>query len=334
MSSVNVELLGRVTAWNGLWVADLTRQQQHLLAVLALAGGRPVPRSRLEDYLWSHGAPGGGLRRVASELRAQLRPASPRDDPVPGANDAYRLVIVAEQVDVHRFRAGVSEGRRIGEGEGTELIRRALGEWGANVSGLCGGEPLRGLPGTWADGVRHKLREEHRDAWVDCLRSDMERHRYTQALDACELLSEAPEALLDEPFVELWMLASHHTGHRERAIQIYRRANEAARSCHGAPAGGRLRRTAELIEADSTELGEGGDRPVLVPVRRTTTPTDDGSSMSEEKFTFNISDHAEVGAVVGSAHAPITIAMANDPGEKDELGGKDARDERVPEADG
>jgi DNA-binding SARP family transcriptional activator len=313
MSSVSIELLGRVTVWTeGGWVADLTRQQRHLTAALALAEGRPVSCHQLEGRLWDHDMPGGGLRRVASELRTQLRPAFPDRDPVPGANDAYRLLISADQVDAHRFRREVARGRKAGGRQGAELIRQALTEWGRDASSS---EPLRGLPGTWAEGVRQRLRAEYRDAWTDCLRFDLAEGRYDQALEACDVLSDAPDALLDEPFVELWMLANHHAGHSERALETYRRAMNSARSI-GRPSDD-LHRTAELIRSGHSKL---------VPAR-ITAPTDERSPMSEEKFTFNISGQAKVGTVAGNVHGPITISMAGEPEEKNE-------DDNEPEVDG
>lgn len=229
---IRFEILGEVTARQDSWTANLSRQQQHLLAVLVLGKGAPVARERLEEILWDSRAPfpEGGIKRVASEVRSELRAASPgSDDPLPSSHGGYRLSLTPEQADVLRFRAWTARARHASGPEGTELTRQALQEWGSAAVGLHGGHPLHGLQGQWADSTRHLLRTEYRDAVIHCLIQGMSCRDYRLVLADCEQrAADDPQALLDEEFAGLWIGAAAGTGDRDRACTIFRRAAEAA----------------------------------------------------------------------------------------------------------
>ncbi|MGP3969687.1 AfsR/SARP family transcriptional regulator [Streptomyces sp. 6N223] len=73
-------------------------QQRCLLAVLAMAPGRPVAAETLLDRLWDQDPPGNArdaLYTYVSRLRRVLRRAA----------GGYVLDLAAEEVDVHRSRA-------------------------------------------------------------------------------------------------------------------------------------------------------------------------------------------------------------------------------------
>lgn len=314
---LNFEVLGRVTAWRDGWVADLTTKQQHLVAVLALAGGRPVARTRLEDILWGErGEPGTSLNRVAAEVRRQLRPAFDGPDPVPGDGAGYRLVTGEDQVDALRFRARTRAADQADGPQAAGLLRDALAEWGEPVGGLYGGEPLSGLPGQWADNIRAKLRAEYRDARLQCLRQQMREARFELTLDQCEQLADGPEALVDEPFVELWMLAAHHCGQRARAAQVFRRADKAAGLRLGVPATERLRQLDKMIREDSPRLR--GDRAAPLPLLPVSDsmPSNVGKPMSENRAVFNNDGNVRIGIQAEHVEAqtiPITMPADHTP---------------------
>jgi DNA-binding SARP family transcriptional activator len=224
------EILSGVAARQGDWVADLSRQQQHLLVVLVMAGGAVVSRERLEEVLWDFRTPypEHGVERVASELRRELRQASPEGDPVPACDGGYRLPVTREQADVLRFRSMCAEARRAHGAESLGLMRRALREWGPKAAGLHGGHPLCGLRGQWADSTRHALRTEYRDAVIHCLEHGMNDHDYKSVSGECQQRATDPQSLLDGEFVELWMRAAAQAGNPARAYEIYRRAEAAA----------------------------------------------------------------------------------------------------------
>jgi DNA-binding SARP family transcriptional activator len=230
---ISYEILDGVTARQDAWTASLSRQQRHLLAALVLGKGAPVSRERLEEILWDSQAPYDperAVNRIACEVRSELRLASPGgDDPLPSSHGGYRLSVVSEQADVLRFRARVDEARRTDGPASVELMRQALREWGPDAVGLHGGHPLRGLPGQWADSTRHLLRTQYRDAVVHCLTQGMRCHDYRPVLTECEQRAAGdPQALLDDEFVGLWMLAAAGTGDRTRAHTVFQRAADAA----------------------------------------------------------------------------------------------------------
>lgn len=254
---ISFEVLGEVAARQDAWSAGLSRQQQHLLAALVLGKGAPVGRERLEEILWDSRTPypEGGIKRVAAEVRGELRRASPEPDPLPSCPGGYRLVLAPEQADVLRFRATAAEACRASGPASGELMRRALREWGPDAVGLHGGHPLRGLPGQWADSTRHLLRTEYRDAVLYCLTHDMNRHGYGAVLRECEQrAADDPQALRDEEFIEIWMRAAAGSGDSARAHQAFRRAATAADRA-GEPLSVRLRQLNAILGADTASPG-------------------------------------------------------------------------------
>jgi DNA-binding SARP family transcriptional activator len=331
---INYAILGPVTACQGPWVAALSPQQQLMLAVLVMERGAPVPRASLSRVLWDEkdGPPEGGLRRVVSELRTQLRKALPDGDPLPAMGDTYRLLLNEQQADVLRFRSKVDAARRSAGREATRLMQEALQEWGNNASGLFGGQPLTGLQGRWAESTREKLRAEYRDARLHFLMQDFEEHLYGRVVWECRQLANEPDALHDERFLELWMIATYRAGRRTEVEQIYQRAMDSAKTHLGWELSGRLRRLAEIIrDEDQSKLNGPGDLLELASVTASHTAISQEKSMSEADVTFNNSK-SKVGMQAGTATGPFTINMGADP---DPLDGSDAdgsSEEDEPEA--
>ena len=122
-------------------------RQRTVLAVLALAGGRPVPVARLIDALWPDDPPPSARNSLQSHV-ARLRPALP-----PGALTlgpaGYRLAVTPSEVDALLFCDLLRRGE----------LDRALGLWRGPPLPEFAGEPLR----SWA--VR--LREAWRGALAD-----------------------------------------------------------------------------------------------------------------------------------------------------------------------
>ncbi|RKS77130.1 hypothetical protein BZB76_2504 [Actinomadura pelletieri DSM 43383] len=202
---INFEVLGRVTAWRENRVAKLQPVQQLLLARLVVAGGREVSRAELERAVWDGAEPETGLKRVAHEVRFQLRALLPEDapDPLPATAAGYVLPMDEDGADALRFAARLRAARDADAGETVPLLRAALREWGANASGLYGGQPLAGLGGAWAEQTRSALRSAYRDARFRCVQADMREHRYEQLVWECDRLATDLDALHDEDFVEL-----------------------------------------------------------------------------------------------------------------------------------
>ncbi len=272
---INYTILGQIAARRGSWTADLSPQQQLLLAVLVMERGAPVSRVGLARALWDEEhSPEGGLKRVVSELRTQLRAALPDGDPLPARGDTYCLPLSEQQADVLRFRSKISRAERATGRDATLLMQEALREWGEDAIGLFGGQPLTGLRGRWADSTREKLRAEYRDARLCCLRQDFYDHQYDRVAAECRQLANEPDALHDELFLVLWMIATYRAGHRTEAEQIYQRAAESAKAHLGLELSGQTRKLAEIIRdedhskldgpADLLDLASGTHSPAGV----------------------------------------------------------------------
>jgi DNA-binding SARP family transcriptional activator len=279
---LNFEVLGPVTARDGAWTAELSRQLQLLLAVLVMKEGRPAPRDELEKILWADGKPPQrrGLPQVVSDLRAVLEPAVPGGQAVPPAvRDAYLLPSARQDSDVARFTAKMREARMIAgqarnrsgparaaaERDSAEAMRAALGEWGDRATGLFGGQTLAGLPGDWAANQRTLLRGHYREARLTCLEQDLNDRQYERVAGDCENMADDPEALKEERFVVIWMTAAYRMGSRAGAAKAYRRAMAASRGDRAAFYPQSLHKLAKMIETDDPRLAEPGPRPRAVP---------------------------------------------------------------------
>ena len=115
--TISIRVLGPVEAIrNGEPVNLGGRRQRALLALLALAAGRPVPADRLIDELWP-GRPPPGTSTLPSYV-TRLRASLGGSDAVVAEASGYRLAAAAEQVDARAFeellraaRAAMARGR-------------------------------------------------------------------------------------------------------------------------------------------------------------------------------------------------------------------------------
>ncbi|HEU5024679.1 MAG TPA: BTAD domain-containing putative transcriptional regulator [Spirillospora sp.] len=320
---INFEVLGRVTAWRSGRVADLQPVQQLLLARLVAAGGELVSRTELAVAVWDGKDPNAGLKRVVSEVRGHLRALLPEGagDLLPAIADGYLLPLREEQADILRFAAGLRRVRDAGDHECGPLVRAALAEWGAGARGLYGGEPLAGLPGGWAEQTRSSLRAAHRDLRFRCLQQDMHDHHYERLTWECEQLATDLEALHDEPFIELWMLAAYRAGLRTRALEIYRHSTESAAGHLEMPLRRSLHHLAELIREEDPRLGEPAGLPMPpMPVAAggpstaaSTSPLDEGKSMTDPSINITAAGNARVGAQIARNDGDVRIGMEPDP---------------------
>jgi DNA-binding SARP family transcriptional activator len=308
---INYTILGRVTACQGSWTADLSPQQQLLLAILVMERGAPVSRAGLARALWDEeDPPEGGLKRVVSELRTQLRVALPDSDPLPARGNTYCLPLSEQQADVLRFRSKIDQAVRATGQNATQLMREALREWGGNTTGLFGGQPLTGLRGRWADSTREKLRAEYRDARLRCVRQDFDSHQYDRVAAECRQLANEPDALHDELFLMLWMIATYRAGHRTEAEQIYQRAVESAKAHLGSELSGQTRKLAEIIrDEDHSKLDGPADLLDLASGTLSRGSTDRQGSMSDAAVTFSSPDNAGAGVQAEEAAGPSAIDM-------------------------
>jgi DNA-binding SARP family transcriptional activator/tetratricopeptide (TPR) repeat protein len=196
-------------------------QQRLVLAALAVDVGRVVVRQTLIDRVWDEAPPGrveaavyahvSRLRRTLARVNAaedRLVPVSL--DRLPGG---YLLRAEPDEVDLHRFRRLVARSRDPAstDDQRAGLLRDALALWR--------GEPLAGLPGSWAARTRDAWRQQYLDtavAWAD---AEMRAGRAQVVVGPLrEMTGEHP---LVEPLAAVLMRALHATGRSTDALALY-----------------------------------------------------------------------------------------------------------------
>ncbi|MFJ8502907.1 AfsR/SARP family transcriptional regulator [Streptomyces avermitilis] len=182
-----------------------------LLTVLALRPARTVPAALLVDEVW-HGDPPadptGALQALVGRLRRTLGA-----DAVESVDGGYRLAVVADDVDAHRFERLAGEGlRALADGDPAKaavVLDDALALWH--------GPALADLPDRTAEAARWETR-----------RLDVRRARLTAALslgqaEQClpELTTLCDQHPLDEPLQALRLRALRDTGRPAQALAAY-----------------------------------------------------------------------------------------------------------------
>lgn len=164
MTDLRILILGTVEMRAGERRKKLDPKAGLTLAALAWDNGRSVETDTLIHRVWDGDHPPearGGISTYVSRLRAGMRElASTGDTEVPkleGRTGAYVLHADPESVDAHRYNSLVGQARVLSEsGSFHEALERL-----EEAARLWRGEPLAGLPGTWAEHVRSTLAERH-----------------------------------------------------------------------------------------------------------------------------------------------------------------------------
>src|SRR5579875_3014402 len=133
IDSFEIRLLGPLrVVRDGDEIAVGGRRQRALLALLALAGGRPVSRERLAEELW-HGRPPAGVETTLRSYVSRLRSTLGDSASIRGHGGAYSLEVPPEAVDSVRFERLVEEGRealaRGAHPRAARRLREALSLW-------------------------------------------------------------------------------------------------------------------------------------------------------------------------------------------------------------
>ncbi|MGG7465945.1 AfsR/SARP family transcriptional regulator [Plantibacter sp. YIM 135347] len=271
-SGVRVRVLGQVEAeLDGTPLPLAKPRHREILALLVIAGGRPVSTSTLIDELWDAAGPGavGAVRTFIGELRRILEPdRAPRTPPrvLVTVADGYALHLASDGTDLQRFEQAVREAAGLptdgeadtgGDADSVErLLSGALDEW-------------RGIPFAeftdrpWADSERARL---------DSLRAGVV-ERLAEALltlrrpaDAVPLLERQT---VQHPWREhswrLLALALYRSERRTDALDAVRRARTHLVDELGLDPGRRLADLErDLLRNDpSLELPEGSESLLL-----------------------------------------------------------------------
>jgi DNA-binding SARP family transcriptional activator len=147
---LRIQVLGPICAWRNGDLLDLgSAAQRAVLGLLALACGRPMPRTEITAWIWHDREPPASAANViqthVKHLRRLLEPDRPpraRSDVLRQVGDGYALHVPAFAVDVLLFRqrvAAASGAQRRGQlDHAVELLDEALGLWQ--------GQPLADIP--------------------------------------------------------------------------------------------------------------------------------------------------------------------------------------------
>ena len=197
-----------------------------LMAVLALAAGRPVPAYALIDRLWPE--PGdrpvdavNALQSLVSRLRAALRQAGVAESVLESSPAGYRLAVPPEAVDAAVFEAAArAGGRALAAGDAAtaaRLLRDALGTWRGPALADVAGEEFAAAPAARLEELRSAavlMRIEADLALGEAVAVTGE----LRELTAADPLAERPRALL--------MRALAAAGRQADALAVYAEGRE------------------------------------------------------------------------------------------------------------
>ncbi|MFD9904372.1 BTAD domain-containing putative transcriptional regulator [Streptomyces sp. NPDC059063] len=225
--SVRIRLLGPVSVDVQGRHVGLGPQQRALLAVLALARGRPVSTSRLAELLWEDDAPDGAISALRTHVLHLRRILEPGRRATSGfevlvsagarSNTSYTLQVTDEQVDALRFVHLTDQARKAAaENDATAvvaLLDEALALWtGPALEGVSD----RRFALAEADRLE-ELRLVAREDRIDAL-IDLGRHE-TCLSELATLVREFP---LRERLRCQLMLALYGSGRQADALAAYR----------------------------------------------------------------------------------------------------------------
>ncbi|KAA5834672.1 BTAD domain-containing putative transcriptional regulator [Saccharopolyspora hirsuta] len=184
-----------------------------LLAALALAPGRVVPKAALVDWIWGEHPPAeaaNALQRLVSRLRKALPPGT-----VEGQPNGYRLAVPPDAVDAVRFELLVGQGR-----DDPQRLREALALWrGPALQDVeLPDSAALASASTRLEGLRLAAVEDRFDAEVGLGR---------EAEMVAELTDLVAAHPLRERLVAALMRALVSTGRDAEALLVYERTREA-----------------------------------------------------------------------------------------------------------
>ncbi|WP_433649470.1 BTAD domain-containing putative transcriptional regulator [Micromonospora zamorensis] len=196
-------------------------KQRLVFAALAVDAGRSVPIEALVDRVWDEAPPAdarGVLYTYLTRIRRILAVAL-TGTTVPitltRSRTGYLLDADPDRVDLHRLRRLAERAQELpaADPDRAALLREAVA--------YCRGEPLDGLPGSWAARVREGLRQQLVRVLLDWADSEFGQGRSGFVTD--RLTAAAAHSPLVEPLVVCLMRALYLNGRRPEALDLYAR---------------------------------------------------------------------------------------------------------------
>ncbi|MFI2237481.1 AfsR/SARP family transcriptional regulator [Streptomyces chrestomyceticus] len=210
LGPVDIRLNGRPDPLGSL-------KERTLLAALSVDAGRPVPLDTLISRLWDDHPPAkarAGLHSYAARLRRRLRAGS-RSAALTQQAHAYTLDVDPGKVDCHHFRNLATRARALAD-TGDDAGALALFE---QAETLWRGEPLCGLYGLWAEGVRARLAGHRLAATLRRIAIELHQGRFAEL--AAELTALWEQHPTDEDLVAHLMIANYGCGRQADALRTY-----------------------------------------------------------------------------------------------------------------
>ncbi|WP_327343688.1 AfsR/SARP family transcriptional regulator [Streptomyces europaeiscabiei] len=252
---MTIQLLGYVEVHTptGSRVA-VSHRATLLLAALACSPNSFVADEVLIERVWEEETPQHPLNALYT-LTTRLRKArqtvedGSHEFDVVRKHGGYVLTVDETQVDTAHFRLLTQQAKNAVR-QGDE--ESALTLYGEALS-LWRGEPLSGVKSAWADGVRLRLRNEHREALVGSAELGMRNGRHEEYAPLLHQLSV--EHPFDEKITSLLMLALYRSGRQNEALSCFHSTRSRIIEQLGDEPGQELRVLHERILRREMDLG-------------------------------------------------------------------------------
>jgi DNA-binding SARP family transcriptional activator/Tfp pilus assembly protein PilF len=223
------------------------RRERHLLALLLLDVGRPVPAHRLIDLMWPQERPANAraaLQTSLSRLRATL--GDVEGTRLVRRGDGYAIETEPEAVDAHRFRRLLADANRADDpATRADLARRALSLWRGPALADVGDTATRSATCAGLDAMRDQ-------ALALRIRADLDLGRHEAVIgELADLVAADP---LNEPAVANLVLALYRAGRRGEALAAFQRAKTQLAEQLGMDPGAELQRLELAVLRDDPAL--------------------------------------------------------------------------------
>ncbi|MFJ9446059.1 tetratricopeptide repeat protein [Kitasatospora sp. NPDC101235] len=255
-------------------------KRRQLLAALALEVGRPLSHTSLAYRLWGEDPPPSALTSLyshVSHLRALLRRAAQatgtkelREPPtIDTRSHTYTLRADPLLIDWHRYLDLSDQAGLLAENGQDHQARTVL----SRATSLWCGEPLAGLPGTWAQTTRAAMADQHFTTTLRRIEIDLRIGRFAELIPELTALRE--DRPTDERLAGHLMTALHAVGRPADALAVYPAVVRLLRAHFATEPGEQLTRLHQcMLRGEPLPGTPKRAEAVLAPAPRTTEPAD------------------------------------------------------------